>query len=89
MKIDPCCLNVETVKLNRIQSSLPHIEYDPARQTLRDSPRRGYADESIVIELEKMTLATVDGAFELEIDSLFRDATRTALVLIDLLVSYK
>ncbi len=28
-----------------------------------------------------MTLATVDGAFDLyEIDSLFRDATRTALV---------
>ncbi len=37
-----------------------------------------------MLELEKMTLATVDGAFELEIDSLSPDATRTVLVSIDL-----
>jgi Protein of unknown function (DUF2281) len=42
------------VKLNHIQSAPSHHEYDPAKRTLRDSPRRGYANESIVQELEKI-----------------------------------
>jgi hypothetical protein len=45
---------MEMVKLNHIQSAPSHHEYDPARRTLRDSPRRGYANESIVQELEKI-----------------------------------
>jgi hypothetical protein len=68
LDLDPCYLNVGMVKLDHIQSAPSHHEYDPARRTLRDSPRRGYANESIVVELGKMTLATVDGAFELESD---------------------
>jgi hypothetical protein len=54
--------------LNHIQSASSHHEYDPVKRTLRDAPRRDNANESIVLELEKMTLATVDGAFDLEID---------------------
>ncbi len=40
--------------MNHIQSAPPYHEYEPARRTLRDSPQRGYANESIVRELEKI-----------------------------------
>jgi hypothetical protein len=38
--IDPCCLNVEMVKLNIIQSALSHHEYDRIDSPgTRENPR--------------------------------------------------
>jgi hypothetical protein len=61
LSIDPCCKKCGNGK---IESYSICTEYDSAKRTLRDSSQRGYANESIVMELEKITLANVDSAFD-------------------------